>query len=806
MTVNASATNSVAASLTEPLYSDRIARMREEWMGATQERDIERARYFTKAYQETEGMEPCMRAALGLKKTLDYMAIRIEEDDTIVGIKTFKKIAELMAVERTSNRSRKEKNTILTEHAKRFDGLLSADYIKGLRNTPDDQIKEIREKIRPYWQGRNMRDRLENLWIEQGFMDRDDPYPKPVTIMDMQGHVPIGMEKVVTLGFKGIYNQASEKLKNLKTTDPDAYEKQKDFLESVQVAARAVRDYANRYAALARKMAFQAAEPRKSELLVIAARCDRVPWEPPTTFMEALQAIWMTQIVMQISYGEDPAIAPGRVDQYLSPFYQADVAAGRMTHEQALEAMEEYLIKLATFTIAGPNNVTIGGIDKQGDDAVNPVTIMIMDALYRIKGLRAGLAVRVSEKSSKDYLLKACEVHRRTAGIAFYNDEKIVEDLLKDGYSREDARDYTICGCVEIAGTGTSNGYASGSGINIHSVIEMALNEGCRYVNNWQIAGIKTPPASTFKTFEDVKKAYADQLAYVVELMVKMTDIKDQLFAESFPCPLLSSTIEGCIESGKDITRGGARYNHSSVTAEGIATGTNCLAAIQWVVFEEKLVTMEELVGHLRNNFEGAEELRQQLLNKAPKYGNNDPKADDIALWIASIFDKEARKHKRPIDGGTYRGVLVTSGGQVRHALNLGATPDGRLSGDPVSNGIAPANSTCTEGLTATLLSAAKVCEPSLSAGTSLTLNFNPATIKTDEGLNKFAAMIEAYMNLGGRQVQFNPLSRDTLVDAQKNPGAYQDLMVKVSGYSFRFIDLSKSLQDDILNRSEFTI
>ena len=790
----------------EALFSERIARMREGWMSATQERDIERARYFTKAYQETEGMEPCMRAALGLKKTLDHMAICIDDDDTIVGVKTFKKIAELLAVERTSNRSRKAKNTILTEHAKKFDGLLSADYIRGLRNTPDDQIREIREEIRPYWQGRNMRDQLEDRWVELGFLDPDDPYPRPVTIMDMQGHVPIGMEKVVNLGFKGICNQASERLKALKTADPDAYKKQKDFLESVQVAARAVRDYSLRYAALAREMAAREAEPRRSELLEIAARCDRAPWEPPSNYMEALQAIWMTQVVMQISYGEDPAIAPGRVDQYLAPFYQADVAAGRITHDRALEAMEEYLIKLATFTIAGPNNVTIGGIDKQGNDAVNPVTYMMLDALYRVKGLRVGLAVRISEKNPREYLLKACDVHRRTAGISFYNDEKISEDLLKDGYSREDARDYTICGCVEIAGTGTSNGYASGSGISMHSVVEMALNQGRRYVNNWQQVGIKTPPAGAFKTFEDVKKAYADQLACVVDMMVKMTDIKDQLFAESFPCPLLSSTIEGCIESGKDITRGGAKYNHSSVTSEGVATGTNCLAAIQWAVFEKKLVTMEELVDHLQNNFEGAEELRQQLLNKAPKYGNNDPKADEIALWIASVFEKEARRHKRPIDGGTYRGVFVTSGGQVRTALNLGATPDGRLSGDPVSNGITPANGTCTEGLTATLMSAAKVCEPSLSAGTSLTLNFNPATIRTDEGLDKFAATIEAYMSLGGRQVQFNPLSRETLVDAQKNPGAYQDLMVKVSGYSFRFIDLSRSLQNDILNRADFSI
>jgi formate C-acetyltransferase len=377
---------------------------------------------------------------------------------------------------------------------------------------------------------------------------------------------------------------------------------------------------------------------------------------------------------------------------------------------------------------------------------------------------------------------------------------------MTDGYTLEDARDYGLIGCAELAGTGNSNGYASGSGCNFQCALEMALHEGRRYSNGWEQIGIKTPPASEFKSFEDVKMAFAAQLANSVDMMVKLSDIKDQVFAEFFPAPLLSSTIEGCVESGMDVTRGGARYNHSTVSAQGIGTVANSLAAIQWAVFDEKLVSMEEMIQHLRNNFEGAEELRQRLLRKAPKYGNNNPKADEITFWVLDLLNKEARKHKRPMDGGTYRALMISAGTQVIGGRILGATPDGRKAGEAVSNGISPANGTETQGMTATLHSVARVSEARLSGGTALNMTINPFSIRTDEGLEKFASLVEGYFELGGRQVQFNPVNRETLKDAQKNREKYPDLMVRVSGYSYRFIDLSRGLQDDILARTEFSV
>jgi len=289
--------------------------------------------------------------------------------------------------------------------------------------------------------------------------------------------------------------------------------------------------------------------------------------------------------------------------------------------------------------------------------------------------------------------------------------------------------------------------------------------------------------------------------------MVKLTEAKDRVFAESFPTPLLSSTIDGCVESGRDITQGGARYNHASVSCQGLGTVANSLAAIRWAVFEQKLVTMEELVQHLRDNFEGAEELRQQLIRKAPKYGNDDLEADEIAAWLTATLDKEARRHKRGIDGGTYRALLISAlGSQVAEGRVLGATPDGRLRGQPVSNGMSPANGTELNGMTAALHSGASVSSAHLSSGTAFNMTLNPLTVRTDEGAEKLASLLEAYFALGGRQVQFNPMGRETLRDAQEHPEDYPDLMVKVSGYSYRFIDLSRALQNDIIARTEFDV
>ena len=797
-------------SQSQPMFSERINRIRDHVLSSVYEADIERARYYTKAYRETEGQLPCIRAAKGLEETLRNMSIQIREDDRLVGAKTIRTIAGPMGIERNASGGDGSEYgmSLRSRRAPKTDdiGKDAYEWRKGMKNLSEAEKKEFKEDILPYWQDKSATLLMKQRWEEKGLPVGKNPFTEVAGAASMQGHVTIGLKKILDLGWKGIYEQAENRLKGLKETE-DRYEEKKDFLESVLVSTMAIQAHCERYAKLAEDMAKEATGDRKAELLAIAERCRRTPWEPPKTFMDAVQATWMSQSLLVLSYGEDSIFAPGRVDQYLYPYYKKDKEEGRITKEEASEILDEYFIKLATFNGFGPNNLTIGGLDRNGEDATNEISYLMLDSCYRIKGLRNGLAVRLSNKMPRDFLVKACEVHRRTAGIAFYNDDIITGDLMNDGYALEDARDYGVVGCVELTSTGNNNGYTSGSSCRFQNVLEMALHEGCRYMTGWKQVGVKTPPASEMKNFEDVKQAFEDQLAYAIEMMVKLSDAKDEVFAESFPTPLLSSTIEGCIESGLDATRGGAKYNHACVSAQGLATVADSLAAIKWAVFEEKILTMEELVQHLRNNWKDAEDLRQQMLRRAPKYGRNDPKADEMAAWVADCLATESRKHKRPMDGGTYRGLLISAGGQVAAGMMLGATPDGRRAGEPVSNGMSPTNGMDIDGMTAALHSAAKVSKgASLSGGTSFNMNLNPMTLKTDEGVDKMASLLEGYIELGGRQVQFNPMSKEILKDAQKNPRDYLDLMVKVSGYSYRFIDLTKDLQNDILNRTEFDL
>jgi formate C-acetyltransferase len=620
--------------------------------------------------------------------------------------------------------------------------------------------------------------------------------------LSLQGHTIPGYKRVLAVGFRGIQDCADKESAQLRSDDEESRRK-KDFYEAVSLVAKAVCQYANRYAVLAEELAAKADEPRRSELLAIARRCRRVPAQPPRDFMEAIQSLWMTQVVLEISYGADNVFSPGRVDQYLAPYYQADLAAGRITRGQAREAIEELMVKAAGEVIQGGNVFSIGGVGRDGEDATNEISHLFLEALARLKGIGDSVPVRISQKTPREFLLKALEVHRVTGGIAFYNDEIVIRDLLEDGFTLEDARDYGVIGCVEPASGGNCFSYTAGNGIMMLGALELALNQGRRVLGDNRLMGAETPDPVLFQRIDEVQDAFEKQLAYLVEHAVRAAELKDKAYAEAFPCLLLSATIEGCLESGKDVTQGGAKYNHGHVNAQALGSVADSLAAIRWAVFDEKIVTMEQLVEAVRTNFQGRENLRQRLFHKAPKYGNDDPRADDLAVWVAETFTRQTRKH-RCWRGGVYRPSLFSSGTQHIEGAFLGATPDGRLATEVVSNGVSPVNGMERTGMTALLHSAAKAGRALLSDGTALNLNISPGLLRTAEGVEKLADMILAYFDMGGRHVQFNPLDRKTLFDAQTHPEKYPDLTVKVTGYSAIFADLVKPLQDDIIARTEF--
>jgi len=863
------------AVITEP-SSPRTKRLKARLLESPYSLDIERARYYTRAWKRAEAAGPCRKAAAGLAEALATMTIRIEDDELLVGVRSNKRRGGVIAVEKGTFNGQVEVFADPYSHPSlrtAVGGATSARAEQFARSISADEAREWSEEILPYWQERTAgwlkRKMIEAAgvfkgpvklgpwaWIKiyrglgglKGITDtiarnkseapppkatkaEAVPWKKPGGIqalrqaiagiagarsklqdvlpdlmymsLGVQGHTIPGYKRVLAMGFKGIGEWAEKELAELDPADKD-YEHRKDFYASVSQAAKAVCAYAQRYAALAEEMSVKAPEPRKSELLEIAERCRRVPAEPPATFLEAIQAMWMTQVVLEISYGLDNIFSPGRVDQYLYPFYQADLEAGRITRAQALEAIEEYLIKAADSYVHGPNNMTVGGVGRNGEDSTNEVSFLFLEGFENIKGLGSTLAARISPKAPREFLLKALKVHRATGGIAFYNDAIVIRDLLEDGFSLEDARDFGIIGCVEPTSGGNCFSYTAGNGIMMLGALEMALNRGRRVLGDDTIVGVKTPDPTTFKSFDEVKDAFAKQLGYIVAHAVQAAELKDKAYAEAFPCLLLSSTIEGCLESGKDVTCGGAKYNHGHVNAQALASVANSLAAIKWAVFDEKIVTLEELVRHLRHNFKGAENLRQKLIHQAPKFGNDDPRADEIAAWVAEVLTRETRQH-RSWRGGVYRPSLFSSGTQHIEGAFIGATPDGRLATEVVSNGVSPANGTEKKGMTAVFHSVAAAAKSYLSDGTALNLNLSPSLLKTERGVEKFADLILAYFEMGGRQVQFNPLDKATLKDAQAHPEKYPDLTVKVTGYSAIFVDLSQPLQEDIIARTEFS-
>jgi formate C-acetyltransferase len=830
--------------------SERASRLKERLLSSPYEIDIERARYYTAAWKRAEKEGPCMRAALALGETLREMSVGIDEDELLVGAKTAKRLAGVIPVERG------DFNTVLEFE---LDRLISRESHRFLIEEGDRA--ELERDILPWWRGRTVRGRKAELWKDAGIyepmrlgpaslyrvvrgagaantakvlyltigrsiraipkllkMQRELAALRPnlaLTVFDVQGHFVPGFRRVLELGFNGIAERAGREIERLGATGSEDGDRA-DFYGSVLFAARAACEYAERYADLAEKKAARATGPRKAELLDIAGRCRRVPGEPPRTFMEALQSIWMTHVVLGISYGMAGVLSPGRVDQYLFPYYRADLHWGRITREQALEAIEEYLVKLGTELImlietgketasemgVGSNTLTIGGVDREGNCAVNDVSYLFLEAHDNVRALANNLSVRVSRDTPDDFLERACSSYRYTSGVALFNDGLITDELENDGFALADARDYSIVGCVEPTSTGNCFACTAGNDISLAGVLEMALNEGHMLFAGKRI-GVATPDPRGFHCFEDVKDSFAGQLAFNVERLVEAVELLDRAYAESFPSPLLSATLEGCLESGTDLTRGGAEYDYGSITGRGLGTVVNSLAAIRWAVFEQGLLTMDELLSAVRTNFRGAEKTRQMLLRRAPKYGNDDGAADELAAWVTRVFCEEVRKYGCG-RGGFYRPGMFSYGVHVVDGLYLGATPDGRLAGEPVSNGISPVNGTERNGPTAVLRSAVAAGSHLMSNGSSLNMRLSPGLFDSGEKAGKLASLVRGYFALGGRHVQFNVVDTATLEDAQAHPEKYPDLVVRVSGYCAYFTDLGRSIQDDIIARTEF--
>ncbi|SHL48552.1 formate C-acetyltransferase [Desulfatibacillum alkenivorans DSM 16219] len=806
---------------------------------------IERARYYTQSYRETEGMHPSLRAAKALHLTLSSMSLSILQGEQIIGNRSSKTLGVVIPVERG------DVNAILE---------MELDFLLKRRRQPfsidPDDRRELEEDILPYWRGRTVRDRKKVLWKENGlnFKPAVDPlslykrhksldlskikkaakvpggdaayalkgmkeilHNNPALVMnifDVQGHLILGIKNVLSQGFLGIREQAEKGLAEAKEAGKadDAA-----FYESVIISCEAAKILAERLARKAEETASEEDDPdRQRELLAAAKRCRHSPWNPPRTFHEAVQAMWLILLGGLVSHGMVGILAVGRLDQYLYPYYAKDVENGLIDQPQAVRLMEELLIKLGAnlmiLPYVGKNTgnelgsdscvPTIGGVDDQGRDAVNPLTYAVLEAFANVKSLGNSFTVRLSQESPPEFWQKALETYRETSGAALFNDEIVVSALQNCGMTVEDARDYGVIGCVEPTGDGDAFGCTSGNDVSLSAALEMALGDGHLRVMGKAI-GPRTGNPKKFKTFDQVLDAFKKQVEFMVDTVARAVNLKDRIYMEEYHNPYISCTLKGCLDNARDMTQGGAKYNFGSISGRGMGTAADSLAAIKFFVFDQKTFSMAKILKMLDCNFKGYDKERAMLAHRAPAFGSDDPYADEIAREVCAFFCNTVAS-KQTLRGGPFRPSFFSYGVHVLEGLYIGATPNGRLAGTPVSNSLSPTNGSEKQGPTGVLGSVAKLDHSLISNGSSVNIKLMPSMFQGEERLQKMIGLVKGFFASGGMEVQPNVVSNQTLLDAQKHPENYRDLVVRVSGYSAFFTDLGKPIQDEIIQRTEF--
>ena len=781
--------------------TERVRRLREESLGTQPRIYMERAVLETEAYKKYEGTVsvPELRA-LTLRHFFEHKSISIHRGELIVGEKgdgpqSAPTFPELCC------------HTI--EDMKIMD---QRELIRFAVSEDDLRIQE--ETIIPYWESRSIRHRIlasmSDEWkaayecgVFTEFMEQRGP-----------GHT-VGSNKIYTKGLLDYQEDIRRAMDALDFVhDKDALHR-KEELSAMRIACEAVMILGRRYEALAREMAAAETDPQwKADLLTIAENCAVVPAHKPQTFHQALQMYWFVHLAVTSELNPWDSYSPGRLDQHVYPFYRDDVAAGRLTRDQALELLECLWVKFnnqpappkvgVTLKESGTYtdfaNINTGGIAPDGSDGVNDVSYLILDCMDDMKLLQPSSNVQISRKTPMKFLLRACEISRKGWGQpAFYNTEAIVQELLAAGKSLEDARRGGTSGCVETGAFG-NEAYILTGYFNLPKILELTLYNGYDHVAGRQL-GLPLGSAEDFHSYEELLDAYHKQIDYFLDIKVKGSNIIESIYANYMPVPFLSVITNDCIAAGRDYNAGGARYNTSYLQGVGIGTVTDSLAAIRYQVYDKKNITMKELLRAMREDFANDPQLLNLVQNYSPKYGNDDDYADDV---MRSVFEyyRDAVTGRPNQRGGTYRVNMLPTTCHVYFGEVMLASANGRRAGKPVSEGISPDKGADTNGPTAVLRSCAKMDHLS-TGGTLLNQKFTPSVVAGEDGLRQMANLIRAYFNMDGHHIQFNVIDRQTLLDAQAHPEEYKDLIVRVAGYSDHFRNLSRALQDEIIARTE---
>lgn len=774
--------------------SQRIQILKDKMLSAPRYASIEQARIITRVYQENEHLSIPKKRALSLKAAMEELEIGFEKEELIVGNRTKGVRYGVVFPESGCSWVNNEFETLPTRPQDQF-------HVK------EEDIQEFREKIYPYWKGKSMEDVIKHHGGQE-----IQSIAKVVKINQKdhaQGHICPDSALWLKMGPLGIMNQAQEKLKTCE-------ESQKEFYECVVLVMQGACTFMKRYHDMIMENIDEVEEPYQQSLRTVANNCLNLTKRPPETFHEAVQSLWFLFVLLHMESNAS-SFSPGRMDQYLYPYYQKDIESGKISMEDALDILECLWLKFnqivylrnqnsakyfAGFPIGF--NIAIGGEDENGNDTYNELSLLCLQCQYDLGLPQPNLSVRLNRNSSHELMQKAIEVVSKGSGMPqFFNDEAIVHALMELGIEKKDALNYAIVGCVELTTHGNNLGWSDAAMFNLNKALELTLNHGKCLLTHEQI-GLDLGGLDTYQTFEDLEKAFQQQIDYFIDKMMQYEVIVEKAHQDCLPTAFLSSVIDDCLENGLDVTKGGAKYNLSGIQMIQIANLADSLAAMKQLVYNDQIIDAKELLAALQSDFKGYEIIQTMLLNKVPKYGNDVEWVDRLGAKWAEYFRSRMKDYTN-YRGGPYHTGMYTVSAHVPMGENVGASPDGRNALTPLADGgMSPVYGRDLKGPTAVLKSVSRLNNSLTTNGGLLNMKFLPEFFETKNGMNKFENFLRAFVDLKVPHIQFNVVRREDLEDAQIRPQLHKSLTIRVAGYTAYFVELAHKLQDEIIERTTY--
>lgn len=787
-------------SLKETSTLWRIEKARERVLSTRPSMDLENAAILTRSFMETEGRPVAVRKAEAFRAQCREKTVHIWEDELVVGCSGSKLRGGILSADVCWHILDQELDTISTRP---YDPFLVTEADKKL----------FREVIKPYWKGRSNYEKFLSRIPDTaaGLKTAGVIYPDRKAVRG-PGELTAGYDRILQEGIIGIRARIEERLDRLDSTDPEDFQRH-SYLRALEIAAQGIVELAERYAREAGRLAVEETDPRrKAELETLAEICSRVPAHPARTFREAVQSLYLYHIGLFMEQNA-ASYNPGRMDQCLYPFYARDLDAGRLTPEEAQEVLDCLWVKFAEPCLfqdartaevaAGYNmfqNVCCGGVTETGEDAVNGLSYMMLQATMDVRLYQPSLSVRYNPgKNPNAFLRKIVELMALGTGFpAFHNDAVGIRMLLEKGIPLKEAYNWNPCGCVETNLMGKSKELTAFVDVNLASMIELVLLNGVHRKSSARV-GVQTGDPRDFQDFEAFKQAVKTQLRYVIRQVVEANHVIDEVYDDR-PVPAASLTFDGCIENGKDYCWGGAKYNRGNgVILDCVADFINSLSAVRTLIYEEKRLTWDELLRALEDDFQGHEAVRRDCV-AAPKFGNDDPRVDDLAAEMFWFIAEEIRQY-RSKHGPMNCGMLPVTA-HVAMGKTVGALPTGRPAWTTLTDGISPTGGTDLEGPTAVLKSVSRIPHALYTSGTLLNMKLDPVLFQDEKGIQNMMAFLKGLCDLDIYHVQFNVISRETLLAAQEDPESYRHLLVRVAGYTAYFVELGRDVQDEIIGRS----